>query len=90
MAQPRRRKGDVEEGLRNIIEDSEESASEGSFDDFPVELVGREIGEERRPTRPTKILGMNAAERMIVSILLFVVTLILGAGLLLITGRIAF
>lgn len=35
-----------------------------------------------------RVLGMNAGERAVLSVLLFVASLVLGAGILIVTGRI--
>ncbi|MGB1286741.1 MAG: hypothetical protein ACPG7F_09435 [Aggregatilineales bacterium] len=72
-----------------------------SFDDFrqpdepedtgiPVDIDAiLEARESSTRKKNTKFLGMTAAERAFLSFMLFLVALVLGAGLLIATNRVA-
>jgi|GEM_PF-4667354 len=72
--------------MRSLLSTSEELVSDDS--DFPVEM-GQAI-ETERPMRlgRGKIFGLSAAERALVSVILFLIVVIFSVALLLATGRI--
>lgn len=73
--------------FRDLLDDDEESSSYEGEDELPFE-VGTEIAST--PEQETLFLGMTAAQRMLVALMLFLNVLVIGLGLLLVTGRLAF
>jgi hypothetical protein len=64
------------------LDELRSSTSQPSTDDFDADAFSfEEVGEERH------FLGMTAVERMFLSIFLFMNVCVLGAALLLATGR---
>ncbi len=69
--------------LRNLTLDDDYPA-EG---DLPFEL-GPELGQAQ-PTTNQKFLGMTAAQRAFLALMLFLNVVVIGLGLLVVTGRFA-
>ncbi|XWX05337.1 hypothetical protein VZO05_07195 [Aggregatilineales bacterium SYSU G02658] len=58
-----------------------------TLDDFDDDLPQtRIIDEEPAPER--RFLGLKASERAVLAVLLFLASLLLGAGVLIVTGRV--
>ncbi len=79
-----------EDDVRSILGDDDDSDGIVLADDF--EFAGStEIDSDGSARQaPAKFLGMSAGERAFLSVVLFFNILILGAALLLITGRLQF
>lgn len=43
---------------------------------------------DERPERERRFLGLKASERAILAVLIFLASLVLGAGVLIVTGRV--
>ncbi|MCU0512426.1 MAG: hypothetical protein MUE40_07630 [Anaerolineae bacterium] len=85
----RRPKSEDEDIRSGLLGEDDDEFLPGDDGDFPVEL-GREIepAEEATPPGDGRFLGMTAGERAFLSVILFFNVLILGAALLVATGRV--
>jgi hypothetical protein len=70
--------------MRSLLSASDDPLPDDS--DFPVE-IGQAIDTDR-PVRDGKIFGLSAAERALVSVILFLIVVIFSVAILLATGRI--
>lgn len=61
---------------------------DGHGDDLPPNL--RSQIDDTSRSQPRKFLGMSAGERAFLSVILFFIVLVMGAALLIATGRIVF
>ena len=72
--------------LRSMLSTADEPVADDS--DFPVE-IGQAIETDRSARAGSgKIFGLSAAERALVSVILFLIVVIFSVALLLATGRI--
>ena len=71
--------------LRSIVDDDDKQ--EFSFDDLGMEIAA---DGERAEAKDPKFLGLTAGERAFLSVVLFLNVLVIGVGLLVVTGRIVF
>lgn len=67
----------------------------GNMDDFRSSLDNDEdetpvtiVLDDDAPLDDGRFLGMNAGERAFLSVMLFLASLLLGAGVLIVTGRV--
>jgi hypothetical protein len=73
--------------LRNSVDFDDDDSPSG---DIPVDLDALLAGNEPEKRSDGRFLGMTAGQRAFLSMVLFLNVLILGAGLLIVTGRVAF
>jgi hypothetical protein len=89
MKMPPRRNTQEDEDFRSFLDEDEDGGyTVGDDDEFPVEL-GQEIHEvDETPQGDGKVFGMSAGERAFLSVVFFFNVLIMGAALLIVTGRV--
>ncbi|MFQ3646429.1 MAG: hypothetical protein SNJ54_15630 [Anaerolineae bacterium] len=58
-----------------------------SFDDFDDDLPETRVIDDA-PAPERRFLGLKASERAILAVLIFLTSLVLGAGVLIVTGRV--
>lgn len=86
-----RRNMNQDEDFRNFLDEDQIDDDDGyALDDDGEFPVGQEIHEvdEPQPRGDGKIFGMSAGERAFLSVVLFFNVLIMGAALLIVTGRV--
>lgn len=71
-----------------MLDDLRRSTTERSIDDFDPEDDTLFLDEDPAPERP--FLGLSPVERMFLAIFVFMNVCVIGAGLLLATGRLVF
>ena len=78
------------DGLRNDASDT------SGFDDRPVEFFPDDKpsaprqGKKKSSSQSQKLFGLTAIQRFILSLMLLISVCLLGAGLLIMTGKFAF
>lgn len=71
---------------RLLADDAEDEEPAGlTLDQIGYELPG--TGETREPPKDPKFLGLTAGERAFLAVVMFFNVLIIGIGLLIVTGR---
>jgi hypothetical protein len=70
-----------------MLDDLRNTATSGPEEPVPSELVPSGIPSARQGTRPP-FLGMTAAQRFVIVLMMFIMTCILGTFCLIITERI--
>jgi hypothetical protein len=71
-----------------MLDDLRRSTTERNIDDFDPEDDTLFLDEE--PSRDRPFLGLSPVERMFLAIFVFMNVCVIGAGLLLATGRLVF
>ena len=72
-----------------MLDDLRKGSKEDLFDADEDEEYDLETSDLAETSRDTLLFGLTAVERMLLSILLFVLVVVLGVALLLATNRIA-
>ncbi len=70
------------------IDDLRGSINDDDDDMMPASTIIDGDDDDRAPRGDGRFLGMAAGERAFLSVLLFLASLLLGAGVLIVTGRV--
>jgi hypothetical protein len=71
-----------------MLDGLREEASSSQFEE-PKEFLPESQPVSRRRRRPGRFLGMNAMQRFVISVFIMIITCMLGAMCLLLTGKFA-